>query len=360
MSDRVRNGSVMTVTGPVSAADIGVVMMHEHVLHDDVDTPSMFEPIAGALGERLADAPITMDILGTLWRYPLANRENVRFTRADGVAEELALLKAAGGSTVVEASTIGLHPDPEGLAQISHESGIYVVAGCGYFVDALLPDWFDTRSIEELAAGIVEDLRVGMSGTPIRAGIIGEVGTSPTITVREEKSLRASALAAIETGVAITVHLSHSVAPGADSHAADKPGFDVLRILDAEGMARDRVILDHLDEAQDIDYAESLINEGCIVGYDTFGTEWYWDNWKTWEPHDSRRVADVAELCRRGHHRSIVLSQDVAMKRHLHRFGGLGFDHLLRSIVPMLRDAGVSDSQLDHMLVQTPRRVLTT
>jgi phosphotriesterase-related protein len=68
----------------------------------------------------------------------------------------------------------------------------------------------------------------------------------------------------------------------------------------------------------------------------------------------------VAELCRRGHHRSIVLSQDVAMKRHLRRFGGLGFDHLLRSIVPMLHDAGVSDTELDHMLVQTPRRALTT
>lgn len=56
---------------------------------------------------------------------------------------------------------------------------------------------------------------------------------------------------------------------------------------------------------------------------------------------------------------SIVLSQDVAFKRQLHRYGGLGFDHLLVNIVPMLKEAGVSDIQLEAMLVTTPRRLLT-
>ena len=80
---------------------------------------------------------------------------------------------------------------------------------------------------------------------------------------------------------------------------------------------------------------------------------------RRWEPHDSRRVADVAELCRRGLHESIVLSQDVAFKRQLRRHGGLGYDHLVVNIVPMLEDAGVTDHQLRAMLVDTPRRLLT-
>ena len=349
----------IAATGEVPADELGIVMMHEHILHDDVDAPSLLEPLPGLEGDWLRDAPVTMEILGKLWRHPLANRANVQLTRRDGIAEELALLRAAGGSTVVEASTVGFSPDPEGVAEISRKSGVLIIMGCGYFVDSMIPAWFDDLSVDQVAEGLIRDIREGIGGTTVRAGIIGEVGTSPDLTKREEKSLVASAMAAVETGVSVSVHLSHSVAPGASSHEAFEPGFEALRVLTREGLPPDRVICGHLDEARNVEYAARLIDQGCMVGYDTFGTEWYWDNWKTWEPHDSERVADVVELCRRGLHGSIVLSQDVAFKRHLHRFGGLGYDHLLVSIVPMLRDAGVTQEQLDAMLIAQPRRLLT-
>ena len=350
MSDDV----VITVLGEVSSSDLGVVMMHEHMQHGD----ELFEALDTPYGREIAERALDVSMFGTLWRYPLANRDNVTFGRNDGIAEELARLKAAGGGTAVELTCIGLAPDPEAVAQISRDSGVHVVMGCGYFVDALLPDAFDGCSVDDLADVLVRDITVGIAGTQVRAGIIGEVGTSPVITEREERSLRASARAALRTGLSISVHLSHSVSPGADARDAVEPGFAALDILESEGMPPSRIVCGHLDEAQDVDYAARLVDRGCVVGYDTFGTEWYWDNWKTWEPHDSRRVADVAELCRRGLHESIVLSQDVAFKRHLRRHGGLGYDHLLVDIVPMLEDAGVTADQLRTMLVDTPRRLL--
>jgi phosphotriesterase-related protein len=353
------NEFAITATGEVPADQLGIVMMHEHILHDDVEVPGLFEPLPGDEGERLRDSPVTIEILGKLWRYPLASRANVQFTRRDGIAEELAMLLAAGGRTAVETSTVGLNPDPEGVAEISRASGVLIIMGCGYFVDALIPDWFDELSVDEVAEGLIRDITQGVGETTVRAGIIGEVGTSPDLTEREEKSLRASAIAALETGVSVSVHLLHSVAPGATPDDTAEPGFKALRVLMREGLAPQRIICGHMDEARNVDYAARLIAEGCVVGFDTFGTEWYWDNWKTWEPHDSTRVADVAELCRRGLHESIILSQDVVFKSHLHRWGGLGYDHLLVSIVPMLRDAGVSQEQLDAMLVDTPRRLLT-
>lgn len=349
----------ITATGEVPADELGIVMMHEHILHDDVEVPGLLDPLPGDEGAWLRDAPVTIEVLGKLWRYPLANRENVQFTRRDGIAEELAMLRAAGGRTAVETSTVGLNPDPEGVAEISRTSGVHIIMGCGYFVDALIPDWFDGSSVDEIAEGLIRDITEGVGGSIVRAGIIGEVGVSPELTAREEKSLRASAIAALETGVSVSVHLPHSVAPGSTPGETTEPGFKALNVLTGEGLAPERVICGHMDEASNVDYAARLIAEGCVVGYDTFGTEWYWDNWKTWEPQDSARVADVAELCRRGLHESIVLSQDVVFKRHLHRFGGLGYDHLLVSIVPMLRDAGVSQEQLDTMLIDTPRRLLT-
>lgn len=349
------SGYVMTVLGPLDPGQLGIVMAHEHIQHGD----ELFVPLGTEEGRAVATAPISIEMLGLLWRYPLASRDNVTFGPDDGLAAELTRLRRAGGGTVVEMSNVGFSPDPRAVAAISRDSGVHIVMGCGYFVHDLIPDWFDAMSIDEVAAGLVRDIAEGFPGTGIRAGIIGEVGTSPVLTPREDKSLRASARAATATGVSINVHLSHTVSPGANASAASEPGFAALDVLRSESMPLDRVICGHLDEAQDADYAHRLIEQGAVVGYDTFGTEWYWDNWKTWEPHDSRRVADVAELCRRGLHDSIVLSQDVAFKRQLHRYGGLGFDHLLTNIVPMLKDAGVSDAQLESMLVTTPRRLLT-
>ena len=349
----------ITVTGPVPADQLGVVMMHEHVLHDDVEEPSLMEPLPGSAGERLRDAPMSMELLGTLWRWPLANRENTRLTERDGIADELARYRLAGGTTVVEASTVGFHPDPAGLRRIAEASGIQIVSGCGYFVGSVLPEGFDDRSTEELASELIRDIRVGMGDTGVKAGLIGEVGTSPQLTAREAKSLRASGIAAAETGACVSVHLSFTVSPHTEAGNASEAAFQAIEILGSEGVPAGRVVCCHLDEAQNVELALRLIDRGCVVGYDTFGTEWYWDHWKTWEPHDSHRVFEVAQLCRRGHHQSIVLSQDVAFKRHLHRFGGLGYDHLLTSIVPMLLDAGVTREQLEQMLVATPRRLLT-
>lgn len=349
----------MTVTGPVAADELGVVMMHEHVLHDDVDEPSLMETLPGSAGEQLRDAPLSMELLGTLWRWPLANRENTRLTERDAIADELARYRLAGGTTVVEASTVGFHPDAEGLRRVSEAAGVQIVRGCGYFVDSVLPDGFDERSVDDIASELIGEIREGAGDTGVRAGLIGEVGTSPQLTAREMKSLRASGIAAVETGACVSVHLSFTVSPHTDAGDARDSAFQAVEILESQGVAPDRVVCCHLDEARNVDLALRLIDRGCVVGYDTFGTEWYWDNWKTWEPHDSQRVREVAELCIRGHHMSIVVSQDVAFKRHLHRFGGLGYDHFLTSIVPMLSDAGVGEEQLHAMLVQTPRRLLS-
>jgi phosphotriesterase-related protein len=348
----------MTVAGPVSADRLGQVMMHEHVLHGDVERPSLLEPLAGAAGTELLDAPVTIDILGTLW---LASRQPPQRAADPARRHRARAAVAAGGRRADRrgGDVHGLAPGSRGLAGHRARERRVHRRRLRLFVDALLPDRFDELSVDQLAQELISDLRHGIGGSDVRAGVIGEVGTSPQITARERKSLRAAAIAAVETGAAVMVHLSHTVAPGAAARTATRPGFEALQVFTSQGLSADRVVFGHLDEACDADYAAALIAEGCVVGYDTFGTEWYWDHWQTWEPHDSQRVAEVAELCARGPHEQIVLSQDVAFKRHLRKFGGLGYGHLLTNIVPMLRASGVTDEALQAMLVTTPRRLLT-
>ena len=41
------------------------------------------------------------------------------------------------------------------------------------------------------------------------------------------------------------------------------------------------------------------------------------------------------------------------------KYGGNGYGHVLRTIVPWLRREGVTDDELVTMLVENPRRILT-
>jgi len=337
----------MTVLGPIDVSELGVVMMHEHLLHDQEGNPCWFEPLAGSEGDRLADSDVTLEVLGTLRRSPFPVRANTRLERTDPMSEELRRFARAGGGTIVELTSRGLQPDPEGIATICRETGVHVVAGCGFYVDHTITDTQGQRP-EQLAGVIVRDLREGIAGTRVRAGIIGEVGTSAQITPLEAASLRAASMAAGETGAAVMVHLGMT----------GEQAFPAFQILTAEGAAPDRIVMNHMDEADDPDYSRRVLDLGCVIEFDTLGSEWYYDSWKTWEPRDTDRVTHLANLCRDGFADRITLSQDVFYKQNLRAFGGFGFDHVLTTIVPMLREAGVSEAQIQSMLVDTPKRLL--
>ena len=50
---------------------------------------------------------------------------------------------------------------------------------------------------------------------------------------------------------------------------------------------------------------------------------------------------------------------DVWVKADLRAYGGMSYHHLLRRAVPSLeRSYGVTEADLDQILVQTPRRLL--
>jgi phosphotriesterase-related protein len=64
------------------------------------------------------------------------------------------------------------------------------------------------------------------------------------------------------------------------------------------------------------------------------------------------------KLIERGYLNQILLSQDVCLKINLAKYGGMGYTHILKKVVPMIKDAGISEQQINTMLVDNPRRVL--
>ena len=336
----------MTVLGPVPVASLGITLPHEHIA---LDASIWFYRDPDPRRAAIADLQLTMDLLGVVHRNPMLSRDNLRLDDTDLAIREVAAFRDAGGGAMVELTVDGLFPQPEVLRHVSRATGVHIVAGCGFYVQSSHPPDMGDRGVDAVADELIAALRQGIGGTSIRAGIIGEIGTSVPIGPNEAMALRGAARAHLATGAAVNVHLEVT---GQEGHAA-------LDLLATEGMPLDRVVLSHLDQTlDDPGYHRSLMDRGAFIEYDTFGSEFYYDQWAIQERRDTERVAAVVALVAAGYVDRLLLSHDIWLKMLLKAYGGWGYDHLLVNLVPQLLRAGITEDQLRTMMVANPARVL--
>jgi phosphotriesterase-related protein len=191
----------------------------------------------------------------------------------------------------------------------------------------------------------------GLDGTDIRAGLIGEMGCSWPILEPERRALRAAARAAVQTGAALSVHPGR--APGACA--------EILDITEAEGLDPARTILCHMDRTHpDGAGIAALLARGANVEWDFFGIEQshYWMG-DTEIPTDRDRVRLIALFAEAGHADRILVSQDICTRTRLRGWGGHGYGHLLRNVVPLMRRMGLEPDLIDRLIRATPLRLLT-
>lgn len=123
----------------------------------------------------------------------------------------------------------------------------------------------------------------------------------------------------------------------------------------------ERLIISHLDRTLFIDDSiVALLDEGCIAEWDFFGIESSYYPFADIDlPNDGQRLNLIRRLIDRGYGRQITISQDICTKTRLMRWGGHGYAHLLENVVPMMRRKGFAGSEIEDLLVLTPRRLLT-
>ena len=344
-----RKGNAQTVLGLVDPAKLGATLMHEHLLLDE--SRLELAPVDSDL-RKLYDAPLTPQIL-TLVRYSgLSNRENLIYDDIDLSVEELVPFKYAGGGTIVEVTPHGLFRDAVGLRTISERSGVHVVMGCSWYVaDSHPPDMTD-RSEESLTNEILGDVFNGVDDTGVCAGLIGEVGCSWPLTDNERKVLRASARAQTLTGAALSIH------PG---RHPDAP-MEIIAVIEKAGADLSRSIICHLERTIfDKPAMKRLATTGCILEFDLFGHEnsYYSPAPQIAMPNDRQRLEWLQWLILEGHGDQIVIAHDNDNKHYLERYGGCGFAHIQRNIVPAMRRLKVREQDIQAILVETPKRLLT-
>lgn len=335
----------MTVTGPISIADMGVTLMHEHIL---LDGATSWKCPCHPDDKKIAEQPVSIEIIGELRMNPYMNRDNVSLDDSDLALSELAKYRALGGHTVVDATNIGIGRDPVKLARIARSSELRIVMGTGFYLQHTHPDWLEAMDVDDVTEFLVNDVGGGATQPEIMAGIIGEVGVSKDFTDEERKSLRASARAAKITGVPLTIHL-----PGWERLA-----HEVLDVVEAEGADLRHTVLCHMNPSHnDLAYQKSLAERGAFLEYDMIGMDFYYADQDAQSPSDEQNAQAIRALIDMGLVDRILLSQDVFLKIMLTRFGGFGYGFILKHFVPRLKRYGVEQSAIDKMLVDNPKTV---
>lgn len=343
----VDSGRVMTVRGPILVSDMGVTLMHEHIL---VDASGKWVPPSATEDLYLIDRQVSIEILGDLRMNPLACRDNCRITDQNIAVEELMRFKNLGGQTVVDPTNIGIGRNPEALKHISDLTGLNIIMGAGYYLDPTLPPYVAKESIEQLCRRIEYDLGAAAEKPLVAAGLIGEIGISGKMTANEEKSLRAAALANAKTGVPLAIHL-----PG-----WQRVGHQILDIVATEGADLHHTILCHMNPSHDdTAYQQELVARGVFIEYDMIGMNYFYADEQAQSPSDEDNARAIKGLIDAGCVEQILLSQDVFLKMMLTSYGGHGYGYILHHFVPRLKRHGVSDDQIETLLVENPQRVFS-
>ena len=315
-------GMVRTVLGDIPAEPWGITNAHAHlVVSVDTSKPPF-------------DTTDPSELVMTL----------------DDSLPELENFARAGGFCLVDLTPAGMGRDAAELVRASELTGVHIVLGTGIYHEAHHPEYIAGLNEDEIAEILIRDITEGIDGTGIRAGVIGEQGTfTGPMTEREKVVFRASAIAAMETGVAVTTH----------THLG-RYALDQIDVLVSQGLSPDRIVIGHLDDNEpDLDLIRAIIDKGAWAQFDDIGYEYYTERLGVQMTTDVVRATKLLRLAEEGRAGKVILASDFGMQRHLEARGGPGLAVLADRFRRTARQVGVPEEILDQGMITNPATVLT-
>lgn len=345
--------AVQTVLGPVPVAEIGVTLTHEHLFGNLLEA---VHPGTRPFLADLAAEPMSAQIAWALREDPYSNPDNCRLDDEDATCEELDLLVAAGGRTIIDNST-GVGRDPAALRRVAERTGLNVVMGSGWCLAHGHDDSWANTDPTAAAHGLIEEIEQGFllpDGSRVRPGIIGEIGVGPLFTTSERVTLIASAIAQRHTGLPLLIHL-----PGWQRRA-----HEALDIVLEHGVDPAAVVLCHMDPSgSDHRYQREVAARGVWLEFDMIGMPYNFPG-EGQSPAVHETAGVVAGLIADGLAGQLLLSHDVFLKGMWTRHGGNGYAFVPRVFLPRLVDLGVHPHVAAGLLADNPaalfRRAATT
>ena len=303
---------VQTVTGAVSASELGVTLTHEHVLVDFVG--------ADKVGPHRYDAE-------EAFRVALPHLQAV---------------KERGCRTLVECTPAYIGRDVTLLRRLAQASGLHLLTNTGYYGaagDRFVPAHAYEETAERLAARWTAEWRDGIEGAGIRPAFLKIGVDAGPLSAIDGKLVRAGALCHRQTGLRLHVHTGDGAAARA-----------VVAALRAEGVPPDAYVWVHAQNEKDRAVHRALAAQGVWISLDGVSE-------KSLDAH----VAAVVDLARGGHLGRVLVSQDAGWY-HVGEPGGGSFrpyTFLFDAFVPALRQAGLGEGDTRRLLAGNPQAALS-
>jgi phosphotriesterase-related protein len=319
---------VNTVTGPVSSDSLGKTYIHEHLLF-------------GYPGFQ-----------GDFTIAPFDRKEALKLC----VETIKPLVEQYGLKTAVDATPNDCGRDVLFMKEVSELTDLNIIAASGYYYEGEgSPAYFKQRSgrkdiVPEIAEMMRAEATVGIEGTGIKSGVFKLASSKDVITPYEQAFFRAAAKVSSEVGIPIVTHTQEGTM-----------GPDQADLLIANGADPKRVNIGHMGGSTDIQYHLNTLAKGVFISFDRFGLQNL-----AGCPSDSTREVVIAGLCAAGYADRIMLAHDCAIKwigRPLPipdaakpLVANWNWGHILKDVVPDLKKLGVSDEQIELMLVENPKK----
>ena len=297
---------LITTLGPMSADALGLILPHEHVF---VDLRTWDQP-----GYAQADPSDVVQLM----------------------APEIAKLKAAGGTALVECSPVGVGRRADLDKAVSLATGFPIVVPTGVYREPWITPWFHAAPLEEIRDWMLRELTDQIENSGVQAGWIklsaGDDGLTPT----ETKVLRAAAQAGLATGAVIGSHtIRGRVVRGQ------------LDIIEQEGYTASRFIWIHTQAEPDFNLHLEIARRGAWLEYDAIGSA-----------PDDVYIALIQNITNAGFADRLLLSHDRGWYDPAQPGGGVprSYTYLFEQFLPRLRKAGIDDATIRQLTCDNPFR----
>jgi phosphotriesterase-related protein len=304
-----KEGIIMTVKGPIHSGKMGVSLTHEHILVDFIGADSISE-------KRWDDSKVI-----------------------DRALPFLKQIKEPGCRTLVECTPEYIGRDPLLLKSISDSSGLNILTNTGYYGAAdnkFIPLHAYKETADQLAARWIFESDNGINGSGVRPGFIKIGVASGNLSDLHKKLVLAAARTHLKTGLTIASHTGPAI-----------PAFEQLRILQEEGVAPEAFIWVHAQSEKDLTNHVKAARMGAWIGLDGLN-----DN------NLADYIRMIKNLKENNLLNKILLSHDAGWYCPGEENGGeyRGYSTLFEKLIPLLREEGFPDSEMNQLLVINPSK----
>jgi phosphotriesterase-related protein len=313
-------GMVMTVGGPIDAADLGMTLTHEHLFAD-------LRPHAEQVARPL---PLDMDEVVVV------------------VLPHLREIRRLGCRTLIDCTATTLGRNPALIKRLSAASGLHMLTVTGAYAAAggrFVPPYVRDETSDQLAARWIGEWRHGIGDTGVRPGLIKLGVEGDPLSDTERKLLRAAARTHLESGLVIASHTGpwSEVEPGRNARCA----FAQLELLEAAGVAPSAWIWVHAQNEAQVSHHVQAARRGAWVSFDGF------------RPGQAQAyVASIGRMREEGLLHRVLVSQDAGWYHAGEPRGGEfnPFHPVFTSLIPALRGNGFGEDEIQTIFVRNPAR----